>query len=181
LAVVVVALAAWRWAPRPATPPSDAMKTASGSVIEAGARHSDAPEPPSNPATDRERLIANAFALRGIPYEWGAKGPDAYDCSGFTKAAYGEVGVELPDGSFNQAEDERPLRSPDELSAGDLIFYRWAGSDRITHVTMYAGDGWVVGTGSPGQPKEVVVYPLSDDLRDDGRVITHRHIELADE
>ena len=29
--------------------------------------------------------------------------------------------------------------------------------------------------------REVVVYPLSDDLLDDGRVITFRHVRLRDE
>lgn len=46
---------------------------------------------------------------------------------------------------------------------------------------MYAGGGWIVGTGSPGQPKKVVVYPIASDLWPDGRVITYRHIKLPDE
>ena len=181
LCVAVIAVAAWRWAPRPATPPTETMKAASESITAAAIKQSAPPKAPTNPKTDRGRLMQAAFAMQGIPYKWGAKGPDTYDCSGFTKAAYAKIGTKLPDGSFNQADGEQPLDEPAALVAGDLLFYRWSGSDRITHVTMYAGDGWVIGTGSPGQPKEVVVYPLSDDLRDDGRVITFRHIRLEDE
>jgi cell wall-associated NlpC family hydrolase len=122
-----------------------------------------------------------AFGLVGKPYAWGAKGPGAYDCSGFTKAAYAAAGVRLPDGSFNQAAGEEPLRHEDQLTAGDLLLYRWPDSVSVAHVTIYAGDGWVIGTGSPGKPPKVVVYPLADDLRADGRIITFRHVRLADE
>lgn len=139
------------------------------------------PAPAERPTTARERLIVTAWGMLGTPYLYGAKGPDELDCSGFTKASYSGIGVELPDGSFNQAEGELPLESLESLVPGDLLFYRWAGKDAVSHVTMYAGSGWVIGTGSPGQPKEVVVYPITDDLRDDGRVITYRHIELTDE
>lgn len=119
--------------------------------------------------------------MLGIPYQWEAKGPNAYDCSGFTKAAYAAGGVALPDGSFNQADHENPLDDPARLTPGDLLFYRWVGKNNISHVTLYAGDGWVIGTGSPGQPPMVVLYPLSDDLHDNGDVITYRHVRLPDE
>lgn len=125
--------------------------------------------------------MAAAFALEGVPYRYGGKGRNALDCSGFTKLAYAAVGVTLPNGSFNQSVGEKTLASVSELVPGDLLFYRWAGSERITHVTMYAGDGWVIGTGTPGEPAHVVVYPLAHDLRADGRVITFRHIALGDE
>lgn len=125
--------------------------------------------------------MAAAFVLEGVPYRWGAKDGGALDCSGFTKRAYSEIGVALPDGSFNQAEGERPLASVSDLAPGDLLFYRWAGGAGVTHVTMYAGEGWVIGTGTPGQPGGVVVYPIAGDLIDDGRVITFRHVALSDE
>ena len=116
-----------------------------------------------------------------MPYAYGAKGPDELDCSGFTKSAYRAIGVSLPNGSFNQAKGEQPLASVARLVPGDLLFYRWANHKSVSHVTMYAGDGWVIGTGTPGQPPKVVVYPITYDLRDDGRIITYRHITLPDE
>jgi cell wall-associated NlpC family hydrolase len=122
-----------------------------------------------------------AFAMEGAPYTWGGKTADAPDCSGFTKLAYAAAGVVLPNGSFNQSLGEQPLASPSLLATGDLLFYRWANDDRISHVTLYAGSGWVIGTGTPGQPKQVVVYALASDLKADGRVITFRHIALPDE
>lgn len=191
LAVVgIVAIAgaalAMRYFPRPHTPATISMRAAArvlATAASAGAAvaSAPAPEPQASPKTQREHLLAAAYGMRGIPYLFGAKGPDKLDCSGFTKAAYAAADVDLPDGSFNQAKSEKPLASAADLTEGDLLFYRWAGADNITHVTMYAGDGWVIGTGSPGQAHEVSVYPLADDLRVNGAVITYRHVTLSDE
>ena len=140
-----------------------------------------APASPSNPTTDRNRMLARAYELLGTPYRYGAKGPRYYDCSGFTKAAYAAGGVTLPDGSFNQAARGKPLVDPKLLARGDLIFYRWPGKNAVSHVTLYAGNGWVIGTGTPGQPLKVALYPLADDLRALGTVLTYRHLRLPDE
>ena len=185
-AVVLVVLSAAgfgasRWMPRPVTPPTDQMRAAMAALVATSGSIPPEPVAPVHPTTERGRLMAAAFALRGMPYKFGAKGPNAFDCSGFTKAAYAKIGVSLLDGSFNQNAHEMPLSDPAAMVPGDLIFYRWAGSDEASHVTMYAGDGWVIGTGSPGQVPAVTVYPLADDLIPDGRVITYRHIVLSDE
>lgn len=182
--VALAAVAAWRLIPRPKAAPTPQMAVATSVAASSGVSlATDATfTAPAKPRTDRERLIAAGVEMLGVPYRFGAKGPDEIDCSGFTKEAYEAVGVALPDGSFNQAEGEKPLPANlAELVPGDLLFYRWVGNDAVGHVTMYAGDGWVIGTGSPGQPKYVVVYPLANDLRDDGRIITTRHIALPDE
>jgi len=187
IAVVAVgsALVAMRLLPASHTPPTDAMREAArvlaSSSATPAAPATPAPVPVASPETKREQLYSGAYAMRGIPYKWGAKGPDQFDCSGFTKAAYKAIGISLPDGSFNQAKSEKPLTSAADLTAGDLLFYRWRGADNVTHVTLYAGDGWVIGTGSPGQVPEVSVYPLGDELRIKGAVITYRHITLSDE
>jgi cell wall-associated NlpC family hydrolase len=139
------------------------------------------PAPPKVPKDYRQRLLATAYRLLGTPYKYGAKGPDAYDCSGFTKAAYAGAGVKLPDGSFNQASGEKALTNPARLVPGDLIFYRWGGNAGVSHVTLYAGEGWVIGTGTPGQPPKVALYPLSADTTRHGDVLTYRHVRLPDE
>lgn len=160
-------------------PPTGEMRAASTQIDLSGTAPAP-PEPPTAPRTDRDRLILAARRMLGIPYRWGAKGPDAYDCSGFTKAAYAAVGVKLPDGSFNQATGERPLRTVDELAPGDLLFYRWNGAVGVSHVTMYLGDGWVIGTGSPATPDKVGIYPLATDFLVPRTTVTFRHITLPD-
>jgi cell wall-associated NlpC family hydrolase len=179
--VLVGAAVAWRFWPKPTTPPSAEMRAAAATLSLTPASPTPAPKAPQNPRTDRQRLLSAAHRMLGAPYKWGAKGPDSYDCSGFTKAAYAKAGIALPDGSFNQASNEAPLGDVSTLTPGDLLFYRWAGKDNVSHVTMYAGDGWVIGTGTPGQPPKVVLYPLSYDLRGKRDIITYRHIALPDE
>lgn len=170
-----------RYTHHPVAPASPEMIEAAKHLAQTGSAETTRPTAMGQPPTARGRLISAALALQGIPYKWGAKGPRCYDCSGFTKAAYAKVGVGLPDGSFNQAAHERPLRSANQLAAGDLLFYRWPGKHGIEHVTMYAGNGWVIGTGTPGEPPAVTLYPLSHDLADNGLVLTYRHITLSDE
>jgi cell wall-associated NlpC family hydrolase len=171
----------WRVARRPSASASAQMVAASDALLKAGSDASTRPSAASEPATARGKLVTAALALQGVPYKWAAKGPDHYDCSGFTRTAYARIGVQLPDGSYNQATGEKALRAASQLAPGDLILYRWPGKRAVEHVTMYAGDGWVVGTGTPGEPSEVALYPLSHDLVADGRVLTYRHVRLADE
>ena len=139
------------------------------------------PAAPQNPQTDRERLIAAAYSYQGIPYKFGGKTTAALDCSGFTKLAYAKAGVELPDGSFNQAQGEKPLHDESELQPGDLIFYRFKPGGGVTHITMYRGAGWVIGTGTPGQAHKVSIYPFADDLAHKDWTLSFRHIPLPDE
>src|SRR5258708_19806870 len=52
---------------------------------------------------------AIVFALDqlGKPYQWGAAGPGAYDCSGLGYAAYGATGIRIAPTTFHS-----PLHGP---------------------------------------------------------------------
>jgi peptidoglycan DL-endopeptidase CwlO len=84
---------------------------------------------------------AAAFACKqaGIPYVWAAAGPNGYDCSGLTLAAWKQVGVYLP---HNAAAQRRsmPYVSRANIQLGDLVFYY---SD-LHHVAIYVGNGKVM-------------------------------------
>ncbi|MER5204379.1 C40 family peptidase [Streptomyces sp. NPDC002825] len=103
---------------------------------------------------------AGAEALRfavdqiGKPYEWGAEGPETYDCSGLTQQAWAAAGRELPRTSQEQwaTLPRVPLA---ELRPGDLVVY-FPGA---THVALYLGDGLVVQAPRPGG--KVKVSPLA--------------------
>ena len=93
--------------------------------------------------------IAAKFACAQIGkiYVWGAAGPDHYDCSGLTMAAWEKAGVSLPHNARMQ-HDVTARVSRSELRPGDLVFYY---SD-LHHVALYVGNGWVVHASQSGKP-----------------------------
>ncbi|MFE0171673.1 NlpC/P60 family protein [Streptomyces sp. NPDC059002] len=96
------------------------------------------------------------FAVRqiGRPYEWGAEGPDTYDCSGLTQRAWAQAGREIPRTSQEQWAG-LPRIPLSELRPGDLVVY----FPKATHVAMYLGDGMVVQAPRPGA--RVKVSPIA--------------------
>ncbi|MDI6692352.1 MAG: NlpC/P60 family protein [Anaerosomatales bacterium] len=83
----------------------------------------------------RGSVVQIALSKLGTPYRWGAAGPDAFDCSGFTMWVYAQVGVSLPHSSRAQYDcGERVSRA--NLRPGDLVFF---GRSRIHHVGIYIG------------------------------------------
>lgn len=85
-----------------------------------------------------------ALAQVGKAYVYAASGPNAYDCSGLTMAAYRSVGVYLPHQSGAQYGSGRHV-SASELRPGDLVFYY----SPIHHVGMYIGGGKIVHAANP--------------------------------
>jgi peptidoglycan DL-endopeptidase CwlO len=86
------------------------------------------------------RAAQRACDLIGIPYVFGSDGPNSYDCSGLTKAAWASVGVHLEHYTKDQWNEGRSV-SRGELKPGDLVFY-YPGS--LHHVAIYVGGGYVV-------------------------------------
>jgi peptidoglycan DL-endopeptidase CwlO len=86
--------------------------------------------------------VRYALAQLGKPYVFGAAGPDAFDCSGLTMAAWAAAGVALPHLAAAQTRYGTP--EPTNLSqatGGDLVLI--PGSDGTPtqpgHVGMVAG------------------------------------------
>ncbi|MEV7288778.1 NlpC/P60 family protein [Streptomyces sp. NPDC093252] len=98
-----------------------------------------------NPTAQGERALRYAVEQVGKPYEWGAEGPDSYDCSGLTSEAWADAGTTIPRTSQEQWArlDRVPL---DHLRPGDLVVY----FPEATHVALYLGDGKVVQAPRPG-------------------------------
>ncbi|WP_236700599.1 C40 family peptidase [Allosalinactinospora lopnorensis] len=103
-----------------------------------------------------------AYAQIGKPYVWGGTGPDGYDCSGLTQAAWREAGVSLPRVSQDQFNAGSPV-SWDSLQPGDLMFFY--DSSAPSHVGMYAGDGTMVHASTSSKPVHEVA--LSDYYRNE--------------
>jgi cell wall-associated NlpC family hydrolase len=107
------------------------------------------------PARAAARAVAFALAQRGKPYRWAASGPDAYDCSGLTWAAYRHAGVTIPRTAAGQLAGLPPATRP--LRPGDLLVYSSSGPTR-RHVAMVTGRGRMVealGAGIPVHTRPV--------------------------
>ncbi|WP_327148292.1 C40 family peptidase [Nocardia sp. NBC_01329] len=92
--------------------------------------------------------VKSALGTLGTPYVWGGNTPGSgLDCSGMTKYAYGEAGVEIPRLANEQANGATPV-SPGDLAPGDLAV--WDG-----HVAMVIGNGQLIEAGDPVQISSV--------------------------
>ncbi|MFB9410855.1 C40 family peptidase [Dactylosporangium matsuzakiense] len=85
------------------------------------------------------RAVQFAFSQLGKVYKWGADGPNSFDCSGLTMAAWKTAGVVLPHNAARQKQTVKPI-TRDELQPGDLVFYY----KDVSHVGIYIGSGRVV-------------------------------------
>jgi len=83
------------------------------------------------------RVVELAEAQLGKPYQWGAAGPDKFDCSGLVQYVYSSLGISLPRVSRQQAAAGVHVDRED-LQPGDLVFFTLSGS-RIDHVGIYVG------------------------------------------
>jgi peptidoglycan DL-endopeptidase CwlO len=83
------------------------------------------------------------MAQLGKPYQWGATGPDTFDCSGLTLRAWQAAGVNLPRVSRAQYTVGVAVGRLADLRPGDLVFYGDSPAT-IHHVGLYVGDGRMV-------------------------------------
>ncbi len=100
--------------------------------------------------TDVEDIIHTAFKYMGRPYLWGGTSGKALDCSGFTKTVFFEHGMIIPRDASQQvhAGIAVPVDTTlKDLQKGDFLFFgkkREDGSNRITHVAIYLGNGKII-------------------------------------
>ncbi|NEM91987.1 C40 family peptidase [Galbitalea soli] len=119
-----------------------------------GGGSSNPPGPPDVSAVGG--AIAFAEAQLGEPYVLGGMGPNVWDCSGLTKAAYASVGVYIGTHSatdqYNTMKSEGRLIPLSQRQAGDLLWYSDGGTTWGSkyHVTLYIGNGEMIEAPYPG-------------------------------
>ena len=110
---------------------------------------------PPAPSAAAAQAVKFALAQVGKPYVFGAAGPDSYDCSGLTMAAWASAGVSLPHSAAGQYDYGTHV-SYDQLQPGDLMFFYTP----IGHVTIYIGNGLMVS--APTEGENVSVVPANE-------------------
>ncbi|GFI70248.1 putative endopeptidase [Lachnospiraceae bacterium] len=105
------------------------------------------------------QAVKNALARLGKPYSQAKRDSgDYYDCSSLTYYSYKEAGITLSYHGSNTAASQGQLLSDrgcevayEDIQPGDLIFYSFTRNGRyqnISHVAVYAGNGYLVDASS---------------------------------
>ena len=98
-----------------------------------------------------------ARAQLGDRYQLGGSGPDVWDCSGLTKAAYSAAGIYIGTHSatnqYNTMAAQGKLVSFSQVAVGDLVF--WGGGGDYYHVAIYVGGGQILEAPNPASPVRV--------------------------
>ena len=116
-------------------------------------------------------VLSFALAQQGKPYAFNTSGPDSYDCSGLTMAAFAEIGISLPHYSGAQVRYGAAVDwAVSPIMPGDLVFLESSvGSGVINHVGIATSatqwvhaprSGDVVRTGSIPMYRVVAVRRL---------------------
>ena len=114
----------------------------------AAAKPAPKPAPAPKPKQSQgERIVSIAKSKIGSPYVYGAAGPNAFDCSGFTSWVYAQAGKQIPRTSGAQASAGRNVAISD-LQPGDIVVY-YSGA---SHVAIYAGNGQIIDALNSGTP-----------------------------
>ncbi|MET8244795.1 NlpC/P60 family protein [Streptomyces sp. NPDC005202] len=140
--------------------------SSAGSTGPTGSTGSSASD--SSYATKAEKALAFARTQIGKPYVWGATGPESYDCSGLTQAAWKAAGVTLPRTTYDQVDAGTtvPLH---EAQPGDLVFFY----DDVSHVGIYIGNGMMIHAPKPG------AYVREESIYYDGESAIHSVVRPA--
>jgi cell wall-associated NlpC family hydrolase len=101
-------------------------------------------------STQADQAVAFAYAQLGKPYQWGATGPDSFDCSGLAQAAWAAAGVSIPRDTYEQWAALPHIASSD-IQPGDLLYY-----DGVGHVAIYVGDGYIIDAPQTGLDVEKI-------------------------
>ncbi|GGN37451.1 cell wall-associated NlpC family hydrolase [Actinoplanes campanulatus] len=120
----------------------DMREAAFGSATEdTGSYTGEIPDIPGSAG----KAVTFAFNQIGKPYGYGDAGPNSYDCSGLTQAAWAAAGKSLPHNAAAQYSATARI-SRSDLQPGDLVFYRGNG-----HVAIYVGSGKIIDAPSAGR------------------------------
>ena len=95
--------------------------------------------PPPPPSSRAATAVAYARAQLGKPYVFATAGPNTFDCSGLTMAAWRAAGVSMAHYSGSQAA-AFPKVGWDQLQPGDIVVFY---SD-FHHVGLYIGGGMMI-------------------------------------
>jgi cell wall-associated NlpC family hydrolase len=123
-----------------------------------------------------EKMLAFAKAQLGEPYVLGGMGPNIWDCSGITKAAYAAAGIYIGTHSatnqFRTMAAAKKLIPLNQLQPGDLMWYtKEPGNfdgDKY-HVVINLGNGMMLEAPQAGKPVRITAIRWGEMFKYAGR------------
>ena len=112
-----------------------------------------------------QQAVKAALTRLGLPYVWGAKGPNAFDCSGLVKWAYAQAGITLGPDTHAQFAQGMAV-APADVTAGDAVFpSNEIGSNGPEHVMLAISPTQCVEASTSGVPVKISPMPASFQAR----------------
>ena len=109
--------------------------------------------PAPAPSGNGSAIVAEAYKHIGKPYVWGAKGPNTFDCSGFTRYVYLQVTGRDIGGWTVPQEGVGTVIPVSQAQPGDLYF--WGSRGSSYHVAIALGGGSYIHAPQPGESVKV--------------------------
>jgi cell wall-associated NlpC family hydrolase len=100
-------------------------------------RHARGRVPLPSSGTRAGIAVRAALSRLGMPYVWGATGPDRFDCSGLVQWSYRQAGIGLDRTTYDQIQQGSAVPRS-HIQPGDLVF------PHAGHVQIAIGNGLVV-------------------------------------
>jgi cell wall-associated NlpC family hydrolase len=87
-------------------------------------------------------------------YVFSGSTPSGWDCSGMTRWAYQQIGIDIPHSANKQAQAGVKVSAP---AIGDLVLFGYKGTNTFFHASIYIGNGKVIHAGfKKGQTTSVL-------------------------
>ncbi len=123
---------------------ADAVKVVRGDAA------ANRPTKPGGQVTGTE-VLSEARTWLGVPYSYGGTTRQGVDCSGFTYAVFGSLGIQLQRTAAAQYSSAPGTRvSNGSRQRGHLIFGNTGGQSGVQHVGLLVGNGDMIHAPYPG-------------------------------
>jgi cell wall-associated NlpC family hydrolase len=117
------------------------------------------------------------FGVENDPTEYDWTKYRSWDCSEIVEVAFFKIGLEFPDGSYNQAKVVQKILNQ-SLLIGDLGFKWNPETEVIHHVGINIGDNRIVE--AKGKAWGVVITPMNEYIASSHFAFFGRHKEILD-
>ncbi|WP_332651198.1 C40 family peptidase [Lysinibacillus sp. 54212] len=85
------------------------------------------------------QLTSIASKYIGVKYSYGGTTSKGFDCSGYVRQVFKELGVSLPRSSGEMYKKGTAVKKAD-LQKGDLVFFKTSSRSAVSHVGIYVGN-----------------------------------------